>query len=183
MGIELDVLVGHPEHELLFVATQVARSAGLKDPGSSIRTSKRRLPDGSVQLSSLTALSAASLPKVTGALQWRDALRVLDSVQDSPNASDFAKVMRKQAGLALMTLIQDGCIRLEDIPADERDQRLRTTTVIFTESESYQMLLRGSAPQSEPFRKWVTEEVLPTIRKTGRYDASESSDPIAVGAL
>ena len=63
MGIELDVLVGHPEHDLLFVATQVARAAGLKDPGSSIRTSKRRLPDGSIQLSSLTALSAASLPK------------------------------------------------------------------------------------------------------------------------
>lgn len=80
-----------------------------------------------------------------------------------------------------MTLIQDGCIRLEDIPADERHQRLRTTTVIFTESESYQMLLRGSAPQSEPFRKWVTEEVLPTIRKTGSYNAEESANPIAMG--
>ena len=131
MGIELDVLVGHPEHDLLFVATQVARAAGLKQPANS--------------------------------------------------ASAYRRV--NKAGMALMTLIQDGCIRLEDIPADERDQRLRTTTVIFTESESYQMLLRGSAPQSEPFRKWVTEEVLPTIRKTGRYDASESSDPIAVGAL
>ncbi len=32
MGIELDVLVGHPEHDLLFVATQVARAAGLKNP-------------------------------------------------------------------------------------------------------------------------------------------------------
>lgn len=64
MGIELDVLVGHPEHELLFVATPVARAAGLKDPGSSIRTSKRRLPAGSLQLSGLTALSAVSLPTV-----------------------------------------------------------------------------------------------------------------------
>lgn len=118
MGIELDVLVGHPEHDLLFVATQVARAAGLKQPANSAsayrRVNKagmalmtliqdgcirledipaderdqRRLPDGSVQLSSLTALSAASLPKVTGALQWRDALRVLDSVQDSPNANN-----------------------------------------------------------------------------------------------
>ena len=32
MGIELDVIVGHPEHDLLFVATQVARAAGLKNP-------------------------------------------------------------------------------------------------------------------------------------------------------
>jgi hypothetical protein len=37
-----------------------------------------------------------------------------------------------------------------------------------TESATYQMLLRGHAPASEPFRKWVTEVVLPTIRKTGR---------------
>ncbi|WP_275670485.1 hypothetical protein [Pseudomonas fragi] len=28
MGVELDVIVGHPEHDLLFVATQVARAAG-----------------------------------------------------------------------------------------------------------------------------------------------------------
>lgn len=40
------------------------------------------------------------------------------------------------------------------------------------------MLLRGHAPQSEPFRKWVTEEVLPSIRKTGTYDlfASETEE-------
>ncbi|MBH3426505.1 hypothetical protein [Pseudomonas alkylphenolica] len=31
MGIELDVLMGHPEHELLLVATQVANAAGMKD--------------------------------------------------------------------------------------------------------------------------------------------------------
>lgn len=29
MGIELDVLIGHPEHDVLFIATQVARAAGL----------------------------------------------------------------------------------------------------------------------------------------------------------
>jgi len=47
----------------------------------------------------------------------------------------------------------------------------------------YQMLLRGHAPASEPFRKWVTEEVLPTIRKTGKYDAEKSTNPIAQGVM
>lgn len=37
------------------------------------------------------------------------------------------------------------------------------------------MLLRGHAPASEPFRKWVTEEVLPSIRKTGAYNVNEST--------
>ena len=45
------------------------------------------------------------------------------------------------------------------------------------EAHVYQMLLRGHAPASEPFRKWVTEDVLPTIRKTGKYDAEQSSNP------
>lgn len=31
---KLDVLVGHPEHDLLFVATKMARGAALKKPAS-----------------------------------------------------------------------------------------------------------------------------------------------------
>ena len=45
---------------------------------------------------------------------------------------------------------------------------------VFPESTVYKMLLKGRAPQSEPFRNWVTEELLPTIRKTGQYNAAES---------
>ncbi|MCY1280792.1 hypothetical protein D9M68_343560 [compost metagenome] len=41
------------------------------------------------------------------------------------------------------------------------------------------MLLKGHAPQSEPFRKWVTEEVLPTIRKTRAYNIHASDTPEA----
>lgn len=54
---------------------------------------------------------------------------------------------------------------------------------IATESVVYEMLLASVAPQTEPFRKWVTEEVLPTIRKTGKYNAEESTNPIAIGVM
>lgn len=63
------------------------------------------------------------------------------------------------------------------------DTRNWSALWLMPESSLYTMLLRGHAPQSEPFRKWVTEEVLPTIRKTGQYNAAESSDPIAVGIM
>ncbi len=33
----------------------------------------------------------------------------------------------------------------------------------------YRLILRSDKPQAEPFMEWVTEEVLPTIRKTGSY--------------
>lgn len=39
----------------------------------------------------------------------------------------------------------------------------------------FDVLLKSKAPQVEPFRKWVTEEVLPSIRKTGQYNVNEST--------
>ena len=125
MGIELDVLVGHPEHDLLFVATQVARAAGLKQPANS--------------------------------------------------ASEFRRT--NKLGVTLMGLIQEKHISAQIVPRDERGHQLRTTTVFFSEPDVYRMLLKGHAPASEPFRKWVTEEVLPTIRKTGQYNAEKSTNP------
>lgn len=131
MGIELDVLVGHPEHDLLFVATQVARAAGLKDPANLVSESRK------------------------------------------------VKAIGKQS-VTLGTLIPESGMSL---PEDELGRRYRTTTTLMGESAVYQMLLRSKAEQTEPFRKWVTEEVLPTIRKTGSYNAAESSNPIAVGIM
>lgn len=52
---------------------------------------------------------------------------------------------------------------------------MRDTTWLIDEPNTYKVLLRGHSPQSEPFRKWVTEEVLPTIRKTGKYDIAKSN--------
>ncbi|MCU7649716.1 BRO-N domain-containing protein [Pseudomonas piscis] len=129
MGIELDVLTGHPEHELLFVATQVARAAGLKDPSAAIRDVKKKTIGGHFPLVSLLGNSPISLPK-------------------EPNGYS-----------------------------------LRTTTVIMTEPVVNQILFRGHAPASEPFRKWGTEEVLPSIRKTGKYNAETSTNPIAIGVI
>ncbi|MDU7524743.1 MAG: BRO family protein [Roseomonas mucosa] len=133
MGIELDVLVGHPEHELLFVATQVARAAGLKDPTSSVAKSRYRQRIGQQLKEILSGFETEQWPvfPIVGANR----------------------------------------------------QGLRKDVVILKESEVYDFLIHSRAPQTLPFRKWVTEEVLPSIRKTGRYDASESTDPIAAGIM
>lgn len=132
MGIELDVLVGHPEHELIFVGIQVAKAAGLRDYSGSVMAYRQ------------------------------------------------SKVGKDGPRFTIATFMECPSIK---VPEDYRGQRIRSTTALMTEAQAYQMLLRGHAPQSEPFRKWVTEEVLPTIRKTGKYNAEESSDPIAVGIM
>lgn len=44
---------------------------------------------------------------------------------------------------------------------------------IINESGLYSAILRSDKPQAKPFRKWVTSEVLPSIRKTGMYATDE----------
>lgn len=42
---------------------------------------------------------------------------------------------------------------------------------IINESGLYTLILRSDKPEAKPFRKWVTSEVLPAIRRTGAYSA------------
>lgn len=45
----------------------------------------------------------------------------------------------------------------------------KQTATIINESGLYNVILRSDKPEAKPFRKWVTTEVLPTIRKHGLY--------------
>jgi len=113
MSIELDVLVGHPEHDLLFVATQVARAAGLKNPSAAVHNFHSQSLGFKLQ------------------------------VGDLPSLTNIGR---------------DG----------------RTTpknTWLFDEARVYVMLMRGSTDKAEDFQRWLSTEVLPTIRKTGSYSA------------
>lgn len=40
---------------------------------------------------------------------------------------------------------------------------------VVNESGLYSLILRSNKPEARKFRKWVTAEVLPSIRKTGQY--------------
>lgn len=46
---------------------------------------------------------------------------------------------------------------------------------VISESGLYTLIIRSNKPQAKPFRKWVTSEVLPAIRKTGSYVAPGAS--------
>lgn len=51
----------------------------------------------------------------------------------------------------------------------------RNVTLV-NESGLYAVILRSDKPQAKPFRKWVTSEVLPAIRKTGEYKAKPADE-------
>lgn len=52
--------------------------------------------------------------------------------------------------------------------------------IIISESGLYTLIIRSNKPQAKPFRKWVTAEVLPTIRKTGSYTLPQNDRNIFV---
>ncbi len=52
---------------------------------------------------------------------------------------------------------------------------LQEVTLI-PESDVYRLIMRSKLPQAEAFQDWVTEEVLPSIRKSGGYMASNGSE-------
>ena len=54
---------------------------------------------------------------------------------------------------------------------------------LVSESGVYALIFRFNKPEAKRFRKWVTSEVLPQIRKTGRYTLGKMDYRIAAGKL
>ena len=70
-------------------------------------------------------------------------------------------------------------VQLIDLHALKQNEGIITgnsTANFITESGFYDVLLYSDAPQVKPFRKWVTSEVLPSIRKNGGYIATKQDD-------
>lgn len=56
-------------------------------------------------------------------------------------------------------------------------------TTIINESGLYDVILRSDKPGAKQFRKWVTGEVLPRIRRTGGYVPGSSPELIMANAV
>src|SRR5574344_1391654 len=67
-----------------------------------------------------------------------------------------------------LTLIQGGC-----------STGSQKTTVI-NESGLYSLILSSKLPNAKKFKRWVTSEILPSIRKTGRYSIQSKPDSYTI---
>lgn len=56
-------------------------------------------------------------------------------------------------------------------------------TIIINESGLYSLILSSKLPNAKKFKKWVTSEVLPSIRRTGTYKIPTGSDLIAAAVI
>jgi prophage antirepressor-like protein len=69
--------------------------------------------------------------------------------------------------------VSDACSRLSEdekgiVQTDTLGGRQNMSAI--NESGLYTLIVRSDKEESQRFRKWVTSEVLPSIRKTGRYE-------------
>lgn len=69
---------------------------------------------------------------------------------------------------------------------DERDAVGITDSIgrgqkmtIISESGLYALIFTSRKPEAKRFRKWITAEVLPAIRRTGRYEMTPAPEPEA----
>lgn len=80
----------------------------------------------------------------------------------------------------------DALSRLDD---DEKDAVGNTDTIgrtqqmtIISESGLYALVLTSRKPEARRFRKWITAEVLPSLRRSGSYQMPATADVAAIEA-
>ena len=85
--------------------------------------------------------------------------------------ADVCKVLEIARGTKVAERLEEDEVRQTSvIDSLGREQK----TYIINESGLYSVILRSDKPQAKPFRKWVTSEVLPTIRKHGAYMTADT---------
>ena len=75
--------------------------------------------------------------------------------------------------------ISNPSMTIQQLDEDERaklDLGRQGEAWAVTESGLYRIIMRSDKPQARPFQKWVTSEVLPSIRKNGIYATEATID-------
>lgn len=100
-------------------------------------------------------------------------IRVIE-INDEPwwVASDICQVLE-------IANSRDAVSRLEgdekcDVGIADSLGRTQNTSVV-NEAGLFSLVLTSRKPQAKAFKRWLTHEVLPTLRKTGRYEIAQNN--------
>ena len=87
--------------------------------------------------------------------------------------SDVCKAVDLSNPSSVKARLDKDDVQLIDLHALNGGQEIvgNSLATFITESGFYEVILFSNSPKVKPFRKWVTKEVLPSIRKTGQYSA------------
>jgi prophage antirepressor-like protein len=101
-------------------------------------------------------------------------------------AADVCAVLEHSNPTMAIRRLDDDDKQVIDLSALNNNEggKINSLGTIVSESGLYALILTSRKPEAKKFKKWVTAEVLPAIRKTGRYDIGASQiDPTALSRL
>jgi prophage antirepressor-like protein len=81
-------------------------------------------------------------------------------------ASDVCEVLQIEKNRDAVARLPESC-KGSPVVVDTLGGRQETTTI--TEAGVFRLIFKSKKPQAEAFQAWVTDEVLPEIRRTGSY--------------
>ncbi|WP_270982417.1 phage antirepressor [Streptococcus agalactiae] len=87
---------------------------------------------------------------------------------------DVAEILKYKEPNKAITRHVDGDDRMKRPISDELGRKQET--YIINESGLYSLILSSKLPQAKEFKRWVTSEVLPSIRKNGMFATDELLD-------
>lgn len=108
-------------------------------------------------------------------------VRIIKDEEGNPwwVAKDVCDILNiQQATRAVENLDEDEVSKTHTLYTNGGPQ----TVITISESGLYALIIRSNKPEAKKFRKWITSEVLPSIRKTGTYTepgrARAKTDPL-----
>lgn len=88
---------------------------------------------------------------------------------------DVAEILGyERADNAIRNHVDDEDKLMHQISASGQNREM----YIINESGLYSLILSSKMPKAKEFKRWVTSEVIPAIRKTGKYEAMAQAVPI-----
>ncbi|ODT75475.1 MAG: antirepressor [Nitrosomonadales bacterium SCN 54-20] len=88
-------------------------------------------------------------------------------------AADIAKTLDYRMASDMARILDDDEKGTHNMRTPSGDQEV----LVINESGLYAAILKSRKPEAKRFKKWVTSEVLPSIRKTGSYSSFTASIP------
>jgi len=109
----------------------------------------------------LTVYGTADMPyfkgaEVAGILGYQKPRNAILTHVDDDDKLNFADLLKK------MDALKQGVLKM--------DQK----TIFINESGLYSLILSSKLPSAKQFKKWITTEVLPSIRKSGEYKLNKN---------
>lgn len=90
---------------------------------------------------------------------------------------DILGYVNSRKALADHVDVEDKGVTKCDTPGGKQD------VTIINESGLYSLILSSKLPKAKEFKRWVTSEVLPSIRKTGKYEEPETDEMFLARAV